>query len=258
MPGTARRPRVAGSRRPAGDPPPADLPQEPGARPQPAGPGLLVVGRIGKPQGIRGEVTVEVRTDDPAARFADGAVLLTDPPERGPLTVATSRDQNARLVVLFEGVLDRNGAEALRDTLLQVDGATLPPPDDPDEFHDFQLVGLVAELTSGAVLGRVVEVLHLPHGDVLVVQRTDSAPATPDPGLDDLPDPTGRPGAAPVGRGSAAEVLVPFVTAMVPVVDVAGGRVVLDPPEGLLALSEPAEPSADDGAAVAGPPERSA
>jgi 16S rRNA processing protein RimM len=231
VPGPARRPRVAGARRPAPTPPaqqtapepaPAEVPaaQAPAVPPaaQGPGPGLLVVGRVGKPQGIRGEVTVEVRTDDPAARFADGAVLLTEPVERGPLTVASTRDQNARLVVLFEGVADRNGAEALRGTLLQVDGATLPPPDDPDEFHDFQLVGLVAELTSGAVVGRVREVLHLPHGDVLVVQRTDEA--------------------AP---GSAAEALVPFVKAMVPVVDVAGGRVVLDPPEGLLTLSDPAE-----------------
>ena len=142
------------------------------------GPGLLVVGRIGKPQGIRGEVTVQVRTDDPDARFADGAVLLTDPPERGPLTVASSRDQNGRLVVLFEGVADRNGAEALRGTLLLVDAATLPPPDDPDEFHDFQLVGLAAELPDGTRLGAVAEVLHLPHGDVLVVRR-DGSPGRP-------------------------------------------------------------------------------
>ncbi len=263
---------MAGSRRAAGDAPPAAVTQQPEALPaQPAGPGLLVVGRIGKPQGIRGEVTVEVRTDDPDARFADGAVLLTDPPERGPLTVAASRDQNARLIVLFEGVLDRNGAEALRDTLLQVDGATLPPPDDPDEFHDFQLVGLTAELTSGAVLGRVADVLHLPHGDVLVVHRTDGASAEA-PGSGSTGDgsaggaptgggPTGDGASAeapgdspsdgrPTSRGSAAEVLVPFVKAMVPVVDVAGGRVVIDPPDGLLALSEPA--AADQSSAADG------
>lgn len=232
MPGTARRPRVAGARRPAGPAAPAVPAPVPAAgRPEPDGPGLVVVGRIGKPQGIRGEVTVEVRTDDPDARFADGAVLLTDPPERGPLTVAARRDQNARLVVHFEGVEDRNGAEALRGTLLQVDGATLPPPDDPDEFHDFQLVGLTAELVTGAVLGRVAEVLHLPHGDVLVVQRTDG------------------PGAADAARGSAGEVLVPFVKTMVPVVDLAGRRVVLDPPEGLLSLSEPAPGDVPDGPA---------
>jgi 16S rRNA processing protein RimM len=170
--------------------------------------GVVVVGRIGKPQGIRGEVTVEVRTDDPESRFAAGSVLLTDPAERGPLTVEASRSQSGRLVVLFAGVGDRNAAEALRGTVLCVDQAELPPPDDPDEFHDFQLRGLLAELPDGTAVGRVADVLHLPHGDVLAIARE---------GL--------------------AELLVPFLKAMVPVVDVAGGRVVVDPPEGLLDLT---------------------
>ena len=173
-----------------------------------------MVGRIGKPQGIKGEVTVQVRTDDPEARFAPGQVLLTDPPERGPLTVASSRDQNGRLVVAFEGVPDRNAAELLRETLLQVDARTLPPPEDEDEFHDHVLRGMAAVLVGGEPLGEVVDVLHLPHGDVLVVQRADNG----------------------------AEVLVPFVKAMVPVVDVAARRLEVEPPEGLLDLSdEPAE-----------------
>jgi 16S rRNA processing protein RimM len=167
---------------------------------------LLVVGRIGKPQGIKGEVTVQVRTDDPDTRFAAGAVLLTDPPERGPLTVASSRWQNGRLVVAFEGVTDRNGAEELRETLLQVDARTLPPPEDEDEFHDHVLRGMAAYVVGGERLGEVADVLHLPHGDVLVVQTGER------------------------------EVLVPFVKAMVPVVDVAARRVEVEPPEGLLDL----------------------
>ena len=171
-------------------------------------PDRLTVGRIGKPQGLRGEVTVEVRTDAPDVRFAAGSVLMTDPAERGPLTVAATRDQNGRLVVAFEGVGDRTQAEQLRNTLLQVDAADLPPTDDPDEFHDTQLVGLVADLVDGSRLGDVTEVLHLPHGDVLVVRR-------------------------PAG---ASEVLVPFVKAIVPDVDLAAGRLVVDPPEGLLDL----------------------
>ena len=169
-------------------------------------PDLLVVGRIGKPQGIKGEVTVQVRTDDPDTRFAAGAVLLTDPPERGPLTVASSRWQNGRLVVALEGVDDRNGAEALRDTLLQVDARTLPPPEDEDEFHDHVLRGMAAYVVGGGRLGEVADVLHLPHGDVLVVQTGER------------------------------EVLVPFVKAMVPVVDVAARRVEVEPPDGLLDL----------------------
>jgi 16S rRNA processing protein RimM len=170
-------------------------------------PDRLTVGRIGKPQGIRGEVTVEVRTDAPDVRFADGAVLFTDPEERGPLTVESTRDQNGRLIVAFEGVPDRNAAEQLRNTMLLVDAADVRPSDDPDEFHDTQLMGLRAELTDGSVLGEVTDVLHLPHGDVLVVRREQ-----------------------------AAEVLVPFVKAIGPDVDVASGRLVVDPPEGLLDL----------------------
>lgn len=173
-------------------------------------PDLLVVGRIGKPQGIKGEVTVEVRTDDPDARFADGAVLLTDPPERGPLTVASSRSQNGRLMVAFTGVEDRNAAELLRDTLLQVDAASIPPPEDEDEFHDHVLRGMAALLPGGERLGAVVDVLHLPHGDVLVVARADNG----------------------------NEVLVPFVKAMVPEVDVAARTLVVDPPAGLLDLTD--------------------
>ena len=170
-------------------------------------PDRLTVGRIGKPQGIRGEVTVEVRTDVPEIRFAVGSVLFTDPADRGPLTVEAARDQNGRLMVAFEGVPDRNAAEALRDTLLQVDASDVPPSDDPDEFHDTQLMGLSAELVTGAALGTVSDVLHLPHGDVIVVRRE-----------------------------AGTEVLVPFVKAIVPEVDLAAGRLVVDPPEGLLDL----------------------
>ena len=208
--------RVAGHRRrsaPPAAPAPAQTPVRgaAGAVGRPDEEHLLVVGRIGKPQGIKGEVTVQVRTDDPDSRFAAGAGLLTDPAERGPLTVAASRWQNGRLVVAFDGVGDRNAAETLRGTLLQVDARTLPPPEDEDEFHDHVLRGMAAELVDGTRLGEVVDVLHLPHGDVLVVRRGDTGD----------------------------EVLVPFVKAMVPVVDVPGRRVQVDPPKGLLDGSEP-------------------
>ena len=200
---------------PAADPV-ADLVPSPAAGP--VGADLLVVGRIGKPQGIRGEVTVQVRTDDPDARFAVGAVLLTDPVERGPLTIESSRLQNGRLMVGFEGVADRNAAELLRETLLQVDAATLPPPEDADEFHDHVLRGMAVSLVGGRRLGEVADVLHLPHGDVLVVRRSDNG----------------------------AEVLVPFVRAMVPEVDVDARSLVVDPPEGLLDLTDGPADEADD------------
>ena len=193
--------RVAGSRRERGP-----VPAEPTAT-LPAEPDLIVVGRIGRPQGIKGEVTVEVRTDDPEDRFAPGRVLQTEPVERGPLTVLGSRMQGKYLIVAFEGPEDRNQAELLRDTMLLLSVADLPPLAEQDEYYDTQLIGLVAVLTDGAPLGEVTDVLHLPGGDVLVVQR-----------------------------GEAAEVLVPFVKAIVPTVDVAGGRLLVDPPEGLLDL----------------------
>ena len=199
------RPRVAGSRRPGREPEPA--------------PELIVVGRLGRPQGIKGELTVEVRTDDPDDRFAPGRVLQTDPAERGPLTVESSRQQGRFLVVGFAGVADRNAAELLRDTLVLVPVADLPPLAEEDEYYDTQLVGLTAELPDGSVLGEVTDVLHLPGGDVLVVRRE-----------------AGREADAEADPEAGAEVLVPFVKAIVPTVDLSAGRVVVDPPEGLLDL----------------------
>ncbi len=167
----------------------------------------LVVGRIGRPHGVRGEVSVEVRTDEPDERFAVGSVLATDPADRGPLTVTRLHWHSGRLLLSFDGVADREGAEALRDTVLVVDSDDLPALDDPDEFYDHQLVGLRVELADGTALGIVADVVHAPAEDLLAVARPDGD-----------------------------EVLVPFVSAIVPTVDVSAGRVVVDPPEGLLEL----------------------
>ena len=169
----------------------------------------LVVGRILKAHGIRGEVAVDVRTDDPQRRYAVGARLDTDPPERGPLTITRIRWQSGRPLIAFEGVADRTVAEQLAGTLLVADSSTAPATDDPDEFWDHDLVGLRVETGTGEPLGTVTEVLHLPGGDTLAVTRPDES-----------------------------ELLIPFVTAIVPTVDVRGGRVVVDPPPGLLDLSE--------------------
>ncbi|MBM0207484.1 ribosome maturation factor RimM [Micromonospora sp. STR1s_5] len=183
----------------------------------------LVVGRIGKPHGVRGEVTVEVRTDEPEARFAPGTVLRTEPgatppparsaepgvPFRVPaeLTIEESRFHQGRVLIAFEGILDRNTAEALRGTLLVVDSADVTPPDDPEEFHDHQLVGLAVVTPAGERLGEVARIDHAPSSDLLVLRR-------------------------PEGRTA----LIPFVRAIVPEVDLAGGRVIVDPPAGLLDL----------------------
>lgn len=165
----------------------------------------IVVGRIGRAHGVRGEVTVEVRTDDPEGRFAPGTRLVTDPPSRGPLTVEYGHAHSGRLLLAFEGVTDRNEAERLRDTLLVVDVDPADLPDEPDAYYDHQLVGLAVVRPSGEQVGEVAEMLHLPGQDVIAVRRPDGQ-----------------------------QTLVPFVGAMVPEVDLAAGRLVVDPPPGLL------------------------
>jgi 16S rRNA processing protein RimM len=175
---------------------------------------LLVVGRIGRPHGVRGEVTVEVRTDEPEQRFAVGSVLRTDPTAADPrvrvpdaLTVEAVRWHQGRALVTFDGFYDRDLAEGLREVLLCVDSAEVADPDDPDEFNDHQLVGLAAVGPDGEALGEVTRIDHAPASDLLVLRRPDGRTA-----------------------------LVPFVKAIVPEVDLAGGRVVVDPPGGLLDL----------------------
>jgi 16S rRNA processing protein RimM len=152
-------------------------------------------------------VVVEIHTDSPEQRFAVGSVLGTDPTEAGPLRISEVRPHQARLLVLFDGYADRDVAEQLRGVYLTVDSASLPDLEDPDEFHDHQLVGLTAVTSTGEALGRVVRVDHAPASDLLVLARPD-------------------------GR----ETLVPFVRAIVPEVDLDGGRIVVTPPEGLLDL----------------------
>jgi 16S rRNA processing protein RimM len=172
---------------------------------------LLTVGRISRPHGLHGEVVVEVSTDEPEQRYAVGATLVTEPPEPGPapalLTVAALRPHQGRLIVAFRGVPDRAAAERLRGVVLRVDSAGIAPPADPDEFHDHQLVGLSVITPAGERLGEIARVDHGPAADRLVLARPDGRTA-----------------------------LVPFVAAIVPEVDVAGGRIVVDPPPGLLDL----------------------
>jgi 16S rRNA processing protein RimM len=186
---------------------------------------LLVVGVIGRPHGIQGEVLVTVRTDEPEARFTAGSVFTTEVPRdrrvstgtaappgvpyRVPekLTLESVRWHQGRLIACFDGVDDRNVAEALRGVLLQVDSATVDTPDDPDEFLDHQLVGLRVEAPDGTLLGSVERIEHAPASDLIVLARA--------------------------GGGTA---LVPFVTAMIPTVDLAGGCMIADLPEGLLDL----------------------
>ncbi len=179
---------------------------------------FVVVGRIGRAHGIKGEVLIDVRTDEPEQRLGPGAVLVTDPTEVGPLTIAAGRVHSGRLLLRFAGVEDRTAAELLRGTVLLADVDPDELPDEDDEWYDHQLVGLDVVRVDGSVVGEVREVLHLPMQDVLAITRPDGD-----------------------------EVLVPFVAAMVPEVDVAANRLVIDPPAGLLE-EVPADSGADSGA----------
>ena len=171
----------------------------------------VIVGRIGRPHGIRGEVVIGVRTDEPDLRFAVGATLdaaeRADEPAGGAqLTVAAARWHSGQLLVAFAGVTDRTAAAELTGRWLTMDASQLPEIGDPDEFRDHELIGLSVRTCAGDPVGVVADVLHYGQ-DLLVVRRTD---------------------------GQEGESLVPFVKAIVPEVDVQGGVVVIDPPPGLL------------------------
>ncbi|WP_335938604.1 ribosome maturation factor RimM [Streptomyces sp. PTD5-9] len=181
----------------------------------------LVVARIGRAHGIKGEVTVEVRTDEPELRLAPGAVLGTDPAGAGPLTIETGRVHSGRLLLRFEGVHDRTAAEALRNTLLiaEVDPAELP--EDPDEFYDHQLIDLDVVLADGTEVGRITEISHLPSQDLFIVERPDGS-----------------------------EVMIPFVEEIVTSIDLEEQRAVIVPPPGLIDESEAVIASSRDAEAT--------
>ena len=168
------------------------------------------MGRLGRPHGLRGEVTIEVRTDEPDRRFANGALLRAEPPRGSAsplraLHVAGSRWHSGTLLVRFDELPDRNAAEAARGILLFATVDDAEAPEDPDEFYAHQLVGLAAYDENGARLGEVTGLVRGGAQDLLAVR-------TPD------------------GR----EALVPFVKALVPEVDLAGGRVVVADRPGLI------------------------
>ncbi len=167
----------------------------------------LVVGRIIRPHGVRGELAVEVRTDDPEVRLAPGAVLATEPVAAGPLTITQSRSHSGRFLLSFDGISDREQADELRGVMLVVDSADLEDIADPDEFRDHQLIGLAVVDPGGEHVGEVADVLHYGQ-DLLVVAGS--------------------------GPRAGTEILVPFVAELVPVVDLESGRLVIDPPAGLL------------------------
>lgn len=159
----------------------------------------VIIGTVGRPHGLRGEVTVRPRTDRIEERFADGAQVLID---SRPITVTGHSWTQGRLVVALAGVTDRAGAEALRGAELWADADT--DELDAEEYHDTTLIGLAVVDPQGAPLGTVTAVHHHPAQDLLAI------------------------------RNDAGDWLVPFVTELVPEVDPAAGRLVVRPIPGLL------------------------
>ncbi len=172
----------------------------------------VIVGRVGRPHGIRGEVVIGVRTDEPDLRFAVGATVHAsrsadaELADAEPMTVAAARWHSGQLLVAFAGITDRTAAGELTGSWLSVDSSQLPDIPDPDEFRDHELIGLSVRTCAGDPVGVVIDVRHSGQ-DLLVVRRTD---------------------------GQDGECLVPFVKAIVPEIDVRAGQVVIDPPPGLI------------------------
>ena len=160
----------------------------------------LVVGRIGRAHGVLGEATIDVQTDDPDLRFKVGSKLTLDSGQE--LTIKSSRWHNQILLLGFEGVNDRNQIEALRDQLIssQVDLSALAP----GEYHYQQLIGCQVYLQNNDLVGQVSEIVKLPGQDLLSVDKNGS------------------------------QVLIPMVKQIIISIDVLEKKIVVNPPEGLL------------------------
>ena len=205
-------------------------PPQKASAPAPSGKTQLRVGRLVKAHGLKGAIKLELYTDDPEGRFVPGATFTLQVPESSPwhgkpLTIREFRWMNSHPVAFFEGVEDRNAAEELIRAILWIDEDTEATPAEDDAWFDHQLVGLDV-VRDGVPIGRVIRVDHMPAQDLLIVRT--------------IPD---------ASHGDAREVLVPFVKAIVPEVDVEGGRVVVTPPAGLFedlpGDDESAEPGDD-------------
>lgn len=181
----------------------------------------ITVGVIVRAHGVRGEVVVDLRTDEPERRFAPGEVLHPDASDRdqgsGTFTVLQTREHQGRMLVSFAEIGDRNAADAARGVRLVARVPADERPTGDEEYYDRQLIGLsVRTEDSAEPVGRVISVLHLPAQDVLEISTDEG------------------------------DRLVPFVSELVPVVDLEAGQIVLSPVEGL--LQEPGEAEDGEGA----------
>jgi 16S rRNA processing protein RimM len=177
------------------------------AKAPPPGTTQLRVGRLTKAHGLKGALKLELFTDEPERRFVPGATFTLQVPTSSPwhgktIELSELRWYNSHAVGFFVGIDTREAAETLVRAILWVDHDVTELPAESDAWYDHQLVGLRA-LRDGAEVGRVARVDHLPAQDLLAIDT---------------------------GSG---EVLVPFVSAMVPTVDIKAGTVTLTPPPGL-------------------------
>ncbi|ALC06238.1 Ribosome maturation factor RimM [Corynebacterium deserti GIMN1.010] len=165
----------------------------------------LQIGKVVKSHGIRGEVVVEITTDEPEIRFAKGEVLNGKQAGKDhSLTIDAARAHQGRLLIKFKEVPDRNVADSLRGT--RFFAPPLEVEDDDDGFYDHELEGLRI-IHNGEDIGEVTGVMHGPAGEILEVKLT-----------------------------SGKEALIPFVHAIVPDVDLDEGTATITPPDGLLDL----------------------
>lgn len=166
----------------------------------------VTIGRIGRPHGIHGEMTVEVRTDEPDELFAPGARIMVGNQFR---EITGFRWHQTRGLMTLDGISDRTAAETLRDSMIEIERPDDATPAEEDTYYDAALLECEVADSSGNVIGVVTEVVHVPGQDLLVVTT-----------------PTGR------------EIFIPFVASIVPSVDVSGRRIVIEPPPGLLEVDD--------------------
>lgn len=178
----------------------------------------LRVGRLTKAHGLKGAIKLELFTDDPGRRFVPGAVFTLQVPTSSPwhgktLELVELRWYNQQAVGFFKDVPDREAAETLAKAILWIDQDSAEQSDEEDAWYDHQLVGL-AVVRDGMQVGTIARLDHLPAQDLLIVKTPDG------------------------------EIMVPFVKAIVPSVDVKAGVVTVTPPPGLFEElpDEPDEP----------------
>jgi 16S rRNA processing protein RimM len=175
----------------------------------------LRVGRFLKAHGLKGAIKLELYTDSPNERFVPGAVLELQVPEESPwfgksVTVSELKWFNSSPVLFLKDVADRTQAESLIKAILLVEQPLDVSPQEPDAWYDHQLAGLKV-MRDGAEIGTLLRVEHMPAQDLLVIKTEE------------------------------AEVLLPFVKAFVPKVDVSAGVIEITPPGGLFEQIEEAD-----------------